>query len=225
MKPLRTSSIILALLLSAAVAANALKPREKLASAGPRIVLADEIPTRFQEWHAVNAGGVVVPDPGLEAQLKSVYTDTLSRTYVDAAGHAVMLSIAYGRDQSREATQTHRPEYCYSAQGFLLTALPEGNVELGGKRLAVRRLIGVRGERYEPISYWLTMDGQTTLPGLNRKWLQFQYRLRGRIPDGMIVRVSTVGLRAEQSFAVQSAFLKALFEALNAPVRGRYFGI
>jgi EpsI family protein len=224
MNPLRTATIILALLLSAAVAATALKPRESLRSDAPKIVLADEIPLQLQDWHAEDAAGVVVADPSLEAQLRSVYSDTLSRVYVDGAQHRVMLSIAYGSDQSSEATQAHRPEFCYTAQGFLLTELPAGEVDLGAQRIAVRRLIGVRGDRHEPISYWLTMDGQTTLPGLNRKWLQFQYRLRGRIPDGMIVRVSTLGSDAAQSFALQDAFLKALYTGLNGSVRGRYFG-
>jgi EpsI family protein len=135
-----------------------------------------------------------------------------------------MLSIAYGADQSSEATQAHRPEYCYTAQGFQLTQLPASDLEIGSSRIAVRRLIAARGERYEPITYWLTIGGQPTLPGFNRKWLQFQYRLRGRIPDGVIFRVSTVGLTADESFAVQREFLHALFDSMSPSIRGRYFG-
>ena len=224
MSALRSAVLILMLLISAALAATALKPRDEVTAAATPVVLAAEIPVRFQDWHDDEGASVVVPDPGIAAQLSAVYSDTLSRTYIDGAGRRVMLSIAYGSDQSSEATQAHRPEFCYTAQGFLLSALPAGEVDLGAKRIAVRRLIGVRGERYEPISYWLMMDGQTTLPGLNRKWLQFQYRLRGRIPDGMIVRVSTLGSDAAQSFALQDAFLKALYTGLNGSVRGRYFG-
>jgi EpsI family protein len=224
MSPVRTAGVILALLISAAVAAAALKPRDEVATAAAKVVLAQEIPARFQDWREDEGAQVVAPDPGMAAQLRAVYSDTLSRTYVDGAGRHVMLSIAYGSDQSSEATQAHRPEYCYTAQGFLLTALPPSELDLGAKRIAVRRLIGARGERYEPITYWLTIDGQTTLPGFNRKWLQFQYRLRGRIPDGLIFRVSTVGLGADESFAAQSSFLKALFDSMSVSVRGRYFG-
>lgn len=224
MKPLRTATIIMALLVSAAVAATALTEREQIAIAGPKVVLANEVPTQFAGWREDESANVVLPDPNLVEQLQNVYSDTLSRTYIDAAQHRVMLSIAYGSDQSSEATQAHRPEYCYTAQGFQLTELPQSDFDLGSKRIAVRRMIGSRGERYEPISYWLTIDGQPTLPGLNRKWLQAQYRLRGRIPDGLIFRVSTVGMTAEQSFAVQADFVKALFQSMNASVRGRYFG-
>jgi EpsI family protein len=224
MNPLRNAGVICALLVSAAVTAAVLKSPIPGAPSGPKVVIADDIPGQFQQWHEDASTGAVVADPAMTAQLKAVYSDTLSRIYVDGERHHVMLSIAYGSDQSSEATQAHRPEYCYSAQGFVLTERPPAEVDLGATRVAVRRLVGTRGERIEPISYWLTIDGQPTLPGLNRKWLQFQYRLRGRIPDGVIFRVSTVGLSEAESFAVQDAFLKALFESIDGPVRRRYFG-
>jgi EpsI family protein len=224
MNALRTATVVAALLVCAAVAATVLKPHPQAVANAPKVHLADEIPEKFADWHEDSSGGVVLPDPNLVEQLHATYSDTLSRTYIDGAKHRVMLSIAYGADQSNEATQAHRPEYCYTSQGFQLTELPASDLDLGADRIAVRRIIAARGERYEPITYWLTIGGQPTLPGFNRKWLQFQYRLRGHIPDGVIFRVSTVGLGEEESYAVQRSFLKALFDNLSPPVRGRYFG-
>ena len=85
-------------------------------------------------------------------------------------------------------------------------------------------MIAVRGERYEPISYWLTIDGQPTLPGSIVSGCKLNTGCEGRIPDGYDFSVSTVGMTAEQSYAVQAAFVKALFDSMNASVRGRYFG-
>ena len=224
MTSLRSALTIATLLILAAVTAAALKPQARLADNAAHISLAAQVPTQFQGWREDQAANIALPDPDVQAQLRDAYSDTLDRTYVDAAEHRVMLSIAYGNDQSGEATQAHRPEYCYAAQGFLVKRLPQGEFFLDGQRLEVRRLVGVRGQRYEPISYWLTIDGQATLPGLRRKWLQLQYGFRRQIPDGMVVRVSTVGLADDKSFALQQTFLQALYEGMNATVRIRYFG-
>jgi EpsI family protein len=80
------------------------------------------------------------------------------------------------------------------------------------------------GPRFEPITYWVTLDEHASLPGLSRKLDQLRYGMRGQIPDGMLVRVSTVGLPQEQSFAVQKEFLETLYGAISPTVRGRYFG-
>ena len=48
MNPLRNATIILILLLSAAVAATALKPRESLAASAPKIVLAERASEIFE---------------------------------------------------------------------------------------------------------------------------------------------------------------------------------
>ena len=67
-------------------------------------------------------------NPEAEAALAKIYTQTLARTYVNAAGERILLSVAYGDDQRGEATQAHRPEMCYTAQGLAITSNDEGTV-------------------------------------------------------------------------------------------------
>jgi len=221
---LRIALSITTLMICAAGAASALKPRQHLADSQPSIQLSEQVPTYFGGWHEDQTADIALPDPDVQAQLRDTYADTLARTYTDAAHHHMMLSIAYGNDQTSEATQAHRPEYCYVAQGFLVQRLARTPIDIGGNALVVQRLIGIRGRRYEPISYWVTIAGHPTLPGLSRKLHQLHYGFRGQIPDGMVIRVSTIGLGSDQSFALQEQFLQALYASMNATVRSRYFG-
>jgi EpsI family protein len=207
-----------------ACGAEALKPRQHLSLTKLPIQLDQQVPKTLGDW-SIDANIIpLLPDAGLQARLDALYSQLLARTYVNPLGQRVMLSIAYGADQSSEATAVHRPEFCYSAQGFRVRNAGREFLTLGGHQVEVQRLIGEMGGRFEPITYWVTLDEHATLPGLSRKLDQLRFGLRGQIPDGMLVRVSTVGLPQEESFAVQHKFLETLYGAIAPTVRGRYFG-
>jgi hypothetical protein len=55
----------------------------------------------------------------------------------------------------------------------------------------------------------------------DRQIARMKYGLRGIIPDGALVRVSTVGLSEAASYKLQDRFLHDLFEAL--PTKDRKF--
>lgn len=210
-----------------AVAAEWWRPTWRIAEHKPPIALARQVPEAFGEWRVDTSIVPVLPDPGVQKQLDALYSQTLARTYVDRAGNRVMLSIAYGSDQGSEATHVHRPEFCYSAQGFRVSEAGTRRIDLDGTPLTLQRLVGRLGPRHEPISYWVTLDESATLPGLGRKIEQIRYGLRGQIPDGMLVRVSAIttrGMDEAGAFALQERFLAALHQAVPAELRARYFG-
>jgi EpsI family protein len=220
----RKGLALLAAMAGTALASETLKPRNHLALTKPPVQLEQQIPKVLGNWVVDSNVIPLLPDAQLQAKLDALYSQLLARTYVNPQGQRVMLSIAYGSDQSSEATAVHRPEFCYSAQGFRVTNAGREMLALGGKSLEAQRLIAEMGPRFEPITYWVTLDEHASLPGLSRKLDQLRYGLRGQIPDGMLVRVSTVGLPKEQSFAVQREFLETLYGAVSPTVRGRYFG-
>lgn len=218
---------ILVLLASCCVAAasEVLKPHERIAASKPKIELAKQIPMRFGDWEVDDQVIPVLPSPELQEKINNMYNETLARTYRNREGVRVMLTIAYGSDQSSDATQVHRPEFCYSAQGFRVRDRGLASVKLNDVReLSVRRLVGEQGPRYEPISYWVTIDESVTLPGIRRKLEQLRFGLKGQIPDGMLVRVSTVGLNDTQAYAVQDDFVRQLASHMSAKIYSRYFG-
>lgn len=218
--------VLLMVLLMALAAAGGewLRPTFRLAEHKTPITLEKQVPEAFGEWRLDRSVIPVVPDPALQAMLDVLYSQTLARTYINATGQRVMLSIAYGSDQSNEATAVHRPEFCYSAQGFRVQNLDTGTLGIEGTAVPVARLVARLGQRNEPITYWVTLDEAATLPGFGRKMQQIRYGLQGQIPDGMLVRVSSISNSNADAFAVQQRFLEQLFVAVPTEVRTRYFG-
>jgi len=211
-------------MLLAAWLGHALQPTRSLANELPPIDLQTQVPRSFAQWQPDDSTVPLIPDPTLQARIDSVYSQTLARTYVNPEGERVMLTIAYGSDQSSEATAVHRPEFCYSAQGFRVRPDGVAQVSLAHGAVTVQRLVGTLGRRIEPISYWVTLDHEATLPGIHRKLAQIRYGLNGLIADGMLVRVSTLDPVTARSYAVQDRFLRDLAEAVPPHVRQRYFG-
>jgi EpsI family protein len=222
--PLATAVLAAALLISALPAAHWLRPTQRTADVKGAIDLAVQVPARFGDWREDTGQVPLLPDPALQATLDSIYSQVLARTYVNSRQQRVMLSIAYGNDQSSEATAVHRPEFCYRSQGFTVTDAGLASVPLASHTLQVQRLVAQLSGRYEPISYWVTLDETATLPGLRRKLQQINYGVQGFIADGMVLRVSTVGLPEAQAFELQDRFVAQLNGALPERLRARFFG-
>jgi len=166
----------------------------------------------------------VLPDPSVQEKLDKIYTQLIARTYVDPNGRRVMFTIAYGADQATDATSVHRPEFCYSTQGFAVKGAGISQIQLDSKTLKVQRLIATMGARSEPITYWITLNNDSILPGLERKLTQIKLGILGTIPDGMLVRVSSVDPSIKDPFEFQEKFLKALEREIEPSMRSRYFG-
>jgi EpsI family protein len=219
MKPI----LLAVVMLIAAGLTVAATPRQRMADLGPKLELEQIVPESLGDWRIDRSIIPVVPSPDLQEKLDQIYNQTLARTYVDKQGNRVMLSIAYGGDQS-DAMRAHRPEVCYAAQGFqvIRTSLSQVVTQFG--ILPVKRLIATKGTRYEPITYWIVVGDNIVLDGLQQKLAQIRYGLTGRIPDGVLVRVSTIDTNSERSFQVQDRFLEMLVSAIEGEVRARIAG-
>lgn len=229
LRRIRTPALLQAMfiamsMLAAAMAARSLTPTIRLADVKPKIQLDQQIPKTFGDWQEDQTMVPVLPNPQVQAKLDVLYSSTLARTYRNTGGQRVMLSIAYGSDQSSEATAVHRPEFCYSAQGFKISNLGESVTSIGFRQLNVQRLLAVMGQRHEVITYWITMDETATLPGLTRKYEQIRYGLKGQIPDGLLFRVSSIGASETESFTLQNQFLNDLAGSMQPTILTRYFG-
>ena len=224
MNLLRKSLLLFALMFAASAAAVVLRPTQKIAEQGPKVELEAMIPKRFADWQ-VDPGIVpIAASPDVQAKLDEIYNQLLSRTYINSKGQRIMLSIAYGGDQSGDKTQVHRPEYCYSAQGFQLSDVKEEQLSTSHGLLPVRRLHATQGNRNEPITYWITIGDNVTLPGLGRKLIQLRYGLTGKVPDGMLVRVSSIDQSTASAYQLQDRFVSDMLAAINEQDRVRVAG-
>lgn len=210
-------------MLCAAAFAFAAKPRAKIADQVPLISLEELIPKRFGAWQVDEKIVPVVVDPQIQAKLNEIYNQTLARTYVDLAGQRIMLSIAYGGDQS-DAMQVHRPEVCYAAQGFQVAKEALGQLATDYGVVPVKRLVAVQGQRIEPITYWVVVGDMATSVGLQQKLQQLKYGLTGKVPDGMLVRVSSIARNDELAYGIQERFLREMLAAMPDVNRARVIG-
>lgn len=213
----------LAMVVSSALAVK-LKPSQRLADQHPPISLQQAVPERFGDWHIDPTIAPIEPSPDVQAKLDAIYSQTLSRTYVNSRGEFIMLSIAYGADQSGDGSQVHRPEFCYTAQGFQITLNRIGNLLTQYGNLPVRHLLAIQGQRTEPITYWITIGDKATLPGISRKFSQIAYGLTGKVPDGMLVRVSSIDTDTEHAYRLQERFIQDMLADMSPDNRLRVAG-
>lgn len=214
-KAVLASLLLCAMMAGTAVLTKVMTPTQKMSDGKPKLDLTALVPSQFGGWREEPNAGAVVVNPEAEAMIAQIYTQTLSRIYVNAAGERIMLSVAYGDDQRGEATQAHRPEICYTAQGYAITANDVGVLRAGPRSIPVRRLVAVNGSRYEPITYWITVGDRATLPGMGRKLVQLVYGMGGKVPDGLLFRVSSIQPDKQAAWALQDDFVNALFQRIG----------
>ncbi len=206
-----------------------LTPRRVMANEMPVMDLAHIVPESFGGWRVDPSVVPVLPDPTVTEKLDSLYSETLNRTYIRDDGSRVMLSIAYGKNQNSASTAAHRPEFCYSAQGFVVKQSVTDRIQVMDQDLQVVRLLATAGQRREPITYWVTLGQSASIPGISRKMAQMKYGLQGWIMDGMLMRVSSLvpGLDAADQDAAKTLhtqFINDLAKAMPAADRSRFFG-
>ncbi len=211
------------LLAGAALGAVLIKPEKMLADTAPRIVLERSVPAAFGRWRLDPDVGAVVPSADKQEAISQIYSQTLSRTYINAQGQRVMLAIAYGSNQTRQL-RAHRQEVCYVAQGFQIDTLDKGQLRVNGASVPVTRMVASNGPRIEPVTYWFTMGSSVVRSYLDRQLVELKYALSDTIPDGYLFRVSTIGADAGAAFALQAAFVDDLMAALDPAVRARLLG-
>lgn len=219
------SAVVLGLMLSAAGGAHLARPTQHMAAIGPKVDLEALFPAQFGQWRVDTSIPVILPAADVQALLNRIYAATLARTYVNPQGERIMLSVAYGGDQS-DGQEAHRPEVCYPAQGFQVSQLQTASIQLdNSKQLPVRRMAAHMGGRYEPVTYWIVVGDQIALSNTEQKLAQLRYGLRGLIPDGMLVRVSSISREKDEAFQQQARFVNELLAVSTAEQRRRIAGV
>ena len=216
--------VLLALMLAASVIAMLLRPTQRISEAGEKINLETMIPKKFGEWNAVENPTNQIVNPEQQKKIESLYTQILSRVYVNKAGEAIMLSIAYGEDQS-DSKQLHYPEVCYPAQGFQITSSQQGDLSTQFGNIRVLRLHAEMGSRSEPLTYWSTVGNKVVRGGKEIKLQQLSYGFRGEIPDGLLFRVSSITQDKNEGYAFQQQFVQSLIAEMTPTNRTRLAGL
>jgi EpsI family protein len=223
--PIQALAAAVVILTSAGIA-EVLRPHELMASSSSAPDLEKAIPRRFGQWSFVPNVGLVTPT-GTAGYVKQelsakIYSQEVTRSYTDGAGHIVMLVVAYGPVQDYRL-KAHLPEVCYGAAGFRVS--PKTVTEVSyrdGATLPLSRVVAVKEGRFEPVSYWIRIGNDITTGVFDRQIARMKYGLQGLIPDGALFRVSTVGIPEGVSYKLQDRFIRDLIEAI-APKDRKFF--
>lgn len=220
----RTAIVALASMVGAAAAAEWARPTIKVSDSYKNFKIDDVFPKSFDGWNIDTSIPVVVPPPDQQAMLDKIYNQTLARTYANANGARIMLSVAYGGDQSDGLT-VHVPDVCYVAQGFKVANEHNSQIDLGqGFIIPVRVLQATLGGRIEPITYWVMMGNEATVSDAQRRFVSIRYGLRRLIPEGMLIRVSSISPDMDDALKLQESFIKSMVANLAPAQRNRVVG-
>lgn len=216
--------LLMLLMMATAIIALVLKPTHKLAAERQDFVLEHIIPKQFGDWKMDENSMQSIVNPQQEVLMNKLYTQTLTRNYVNDKGEFVMLVIAYGEDQS-DNTQLHYPEVCYPAQGFQIVSKVNSvvNTQLG--EIRVKKLVATLSNRVEPITYWTTIGDKVVVGGKETKLEKLKYGFQGVVADGILLRVSTINPASQDAYALQSEFINALLSAVNHKHTKQIFGL
>ncbi|MDP3455234.1 exosortase-associated protein EpsI, B-type [Methyloversatilis sp.] len=213
------------LMMSAAAVATVMTPTRRIVDILPKLDIEASIPQRFGDWQIDTRSGGGVVNPQQTELLNKIYSQIVTRTYVNSEGYRIMLSIAYGEDQ-RDGNQLHYPEVCYPAQGFQVISNRKATLETSLGNIPVKRLEShLSQQRYEPITYWTTIGTQALTGGTTKKLAEMRYGLRGEIPDGLLFRISSIDRESAVAFAKQAQFVEQMLPALTPDVRARLAGL
>lgn len=224
MNTIRMASVLAFLMVIAAIAGTVLRPTSKVGAGEPRTVLEELVPTQFGDWRVQPQAVAQVVNPQAQQLLNRLYSQTLSRTYVNAGGYRVMLSLAYGDDQ-RGDLKAHKPEACYPAQGFTVHSNTEEDVITPFGHIAARRLSTSLGPRKEPVTYWFTVGNTAVRNKVQQRLAEIRLGLTGQVPDGLLFRVSSFDDNPVHAYEIQQAFVSDLLKVVSPQDRARLSGL
>ena len=211
--PFRRTLVLGSLMIGTGVGARVLEPRPVIGNVSDMPDLESIVPRQFGAWEVDPNIVPLEVSPDVAKTLSTIYDVTVSRTYLRSDGERIMLSMAYGANQSR-ALQLHKPEVCYVAQGFKVRDMVQESMAAADQSIPVMRMVGVLGSRVEPITYWMRVGDDIVRGWFEQNGARLRYGMRGLIPDGLLVRVSNISSDASKSYGVHAEFVTDLLKAV-----------
>jgi EpsI family protein len=191
------------------------KPTLKLDYLGSR-KLEDLIPKSIGRWSFVTASGLVVP-PEDQFQ-KSIYAQILTRVYSDGQNPPIMLLMAQSGSQTG-FLQIHRPETCYTAGGYAISAITPHPIAVGPVVVPANRMDATTGGPTEHVIYWTRIGNRVPNSWRAQKLAVAEQNLEGVIPDAILIRISTINDDAAAAMTAIDGFVSAMLQSIPVSER------
>ena len=195
---------------SAAGVAAWRQPRIKIDYLGAQ-KLEDLVPKTIGRWDFVTASGLVIP-PEDDFE-KTLYSQVLTRVYSDNRGTPIMLLLAQNGGQTG-FLQIHRPEVCYTAGGYQISAVTPHPIRVGQTVVPANRMDASSGGPTEHVIYWTRVGNQVPASWRQQKLAVAEQNLKGLIPDAILVRISTINDDADAALANIDDFVRAMLQSI-----------
>lgn len=179
-------------------------------------------PKQVGDWSYETSSGLVLPPAD---QLRDrLYNAVLTRYYASPTQLPVMLLVAYNGTQDG-MLQVHRPEVCYPASGYELLEQRLIPLDVGGGLTVPGHYIGARSaSRSEQLIYWTRIGNDFPTRWWAQHWAVAKENLKGRVPDGVLVRISTAAPDDKSATLTLMRFIPALLAELSPIARRVVFG-
>jgi EpsI family protein len=221
--PLRRAIVLGGVMALTSAGATLAMPKPQVTSANQIPDVEALLPKRFGHWVVDPNIIPLAVSPDVEQMLSTIYDRTVSRTYVNPQGKRMMVSVAYGANQSR-ALQLHKPEVCYAAQGFRIRDVHKSNWEAGGVSIPTMHVVGQMGPRVEPVTYWMRIGDDIARGWYEQNLVRLKYGTRGYIPDGVLFRISSIDPNAASAYELQRQFIDEMMAAMTPQAREFFVG-
>jgi EpsI family protein len=195
--------------------AAARRPTERIDHLGKN-KLDELLPEQLGGWSFVSSSGLVVPP---EDQLaRALYSQLLTRVYAAPDGTHVMLLVAQSGSQTG-ILQIHRPEVCYTAGGYELSAVERHPVRLPWATVPAISLSATSDSRTEQLLYWTRVGNHLPASWREQRLAVARDNLAGVIPDAVLVRVSTINSNKPAALASIDHFVLAMMSSISPLLR------
>jgi EpsI family protein len=208
---------------SVAALTAVVRPPRPDPDAPPPITLHTLFPERFGDWRVDELSRAFVRAPTRDGRAYGLYDQLLERTFLRPDGLRIMLSVAYGREQSA-GLQMHRPEICYRSGGYTISDMQPASLALTGRTVDATRLMARLPGRPEPITYWTLMGGAVVADAAGIRRRRLAAVLHHQILDGLLVRVSSIDDDTARAHDQQARFADEIVAAIAPADRAKVIG-
>lgn len=186
------------------------KPRERIDYLGSG-KLENMVPKVVGRWEFATTSGLILPPE--DTLSDALYSQLLTRVYTDGVTPPVMLLVAQSSGQTG-ILQVHRPEVCYAAGGYQLSPMTPLVITTAARPIRANQLTATAPGRIEQILYWTRVGDEMPASWAQQRLAVARDNLKGRIPDAVLVRVSTVDPDEASANARLAEFVQALVAAM-----------
>ena len=209
------------LLLACTGASQLLKPQRS----SPSLVsgeLEAAIPKTVGPLHFAASSGLVLPPK--DELSDRLYDQVLTRVYSAAGSVPVFALVAYGSVQNL-SLELHRPDECYPQQGFTISAPEPLPLQLADHAIPASVLTARRKGGYvEQVVFWSRIGTHFPANRSEQSWIVAQQNFAGRMPDGVLVRLSVPTSERAAGIRTATKFLADLTQVLPEAGRRILFG-